>query len=147
MIAICYSLFVMRYSLFALWHLCFIFIKYFRMAFAVVVTRVKRNNCILFMTCLNVFKLKSVFSPGQLSELLFLLISLFFSFHILIVLRPRTVICFYDVISKLLFFFLPQRKSWLTNVFKSWIRWLKLLLTCCFFVVVLTVRLHICTKQ
>lgn len=127
MIAICYSLFVMRYSLFALWHSCFIFIKYFRM-----VEWVKRNNCILFMTCLNVFKLKSVFSPGQLSELLFLLISLFFSFHILIVLRPRTVICFYDVISKL-FFFLTQRKSWLTNVFKSWIRWLKLLLTWCVF--------------
>lgn len=38
----------------------------------------------------------------------------FFSFCVYIVLRPRTVICFYDVIFKL--FFHTQRKSWLTNV-------------------------------
>lgn len=113
MTAICHWL--SGYSLFAVWHLCFIFIKHFRLAFAVVASKVKRNNCILFMTCLNVFKLKPIFSVGQLSELLFLLIRyIFFSFCVYIVLRPRTVICFYDVIFKL--FFHTQRKSWLTNV-------------------------------
>lgn len=102
MTAICHSL--SGYSLFAVWHLRFIFIKHFRLAFAVVASKVKRNNCILFMTCLNVFKLKPIFSVGQLSELLFLLIRYFvFFFCVYIVLRPRTVICFYDVIFKLFF--------------------------------------------